>query len=347
MQAARFYEPGVLKVESVEIPEPGPGEILVKSHVALTCGTDLKMYRRGHPLAKPPLIIGHEFAGEIVEVGMGVERFREGMRVVAANSAPCNSCYFCGIGKPNLCENLDDAIIGFTRQGAYAGYVIIPERIARVNTRVIPDGLSFEQAACLEPSACVVHGNELANIQPGNIVALIGGGPIGLLHLQMAKLNGARRILVCDISEQRLREASDLGADDAINTSDVELSKAVRERTNGRGADVVIEAVGRPETWSEALLATRKGGTTLLFGGCPAGSKVPLEAEHIHYGEITIKGSFHHTPTTVERALELIASGKVRVDPLITARMGLSHVEQALKAMGEGRVLKVALDPSA
>lgn len=346
MQAARFYEPGVLRVESVDVPQPAPGEILVESRVALTCGTDVKMYRRGHPFARPPLIIGHEFAGEIVEVGTGVQHFRSGMKVVAANSAPCNACYYCNISKPNLCEHLDDMIIGFTRQGAYARYVIVPERIAQINTHVVPDGVALEQAACLEPLACVVHGNELAQIQPGNTVAVIGGGPIGLLHLQMARLNDASRVLVCDISDQRLREAADLGADEVINTSKLALSKAIRDRTNGRGADVVVEAVGRPETWSEALMATRKAGTTMLFGGCPSGTSVPFDAGHIHYGEITVKGSFHHTPASVKRALELIASGDVKTAPLITARMGLSQVEQALKDMGEGRALKIALDPS-
>jgi len=346
MRAARFYEPGVLKLENVPVPTPAAGEILVKSHVVLTCGTDAKMYRRGHPFAKPPLIIGHEFAGEVVEVGSGVERFQPGMRVIAANSAPCNACHFCKLGKPNLCENLDDVIIGFTRQGAYAGYVVIPERIARVNTYEIPEGVPFEHGAFLEPLACVVHGNELAQIQRGDEVVVIGGGPIGLMHLLLAKLNGAGRVTICDISEQRLREAADLGADDVINTSGVKLHEAVRERAKGYGADVVIEAVGRPETWSEALTATRKGGTTMLFGGCPSGTIVPFDAAHIHYGEITVKGSFHHTPSSVRRALELIASGKVKVAPLITARMGLSGVEQALKEMGEGRALKIAIDPT-
>jgi L-iditol 2-dehydrogenase len=346
MRAARFYEPGVLKLENVPLPTLGAGEILVKPHVVLTCGTDVKMYRRGHPFAKPPLIIGHEFAGEAVEVGSGVEHFGPGMRVVAANSAPCNACYFCKLGKPNLCENLDDAIIGFTRQGAYADYVVIPERIARVNTYEIPESIPFEQAAFLEPLACVVHGNELAQVQRGDVVVVIGGGPIGLMHLLLAKLGGAGRVTVCDISDQRLREAADLGADEVVNTSKVEFSRAIRDRTDGRGGDVVIEAVGRPETWSEAVMATRKGGTTMLFGGCPSGTSVPFDAGHIHYGEITVKGSFHHTPASVKRALELIASRKVKVAPLITARMGLSQVERALKDMGEGRALKIALDPS-
>jgi L-iditol 2-dehydrogenase len=346
MQAARFYGPSDLKVESVEIPKVGPGEILVRSHVVLTCGTDVKMYKRGHPFAKPPLIIGHEFAGDVADIGPGVVMFREGMHVVAANSAPCGACYYCQIDRPNLCDNLDETIIGFTRQGAYAGYVVVPERIVRVNTHTIPDGMSFEQAAFLEPLACVVHGNELAQIRKGDVVALIGGGPIGLLHLQMAKLNGAGKLVVCDISEQRLREASEMGADIIMNTSKADVATLIREQTDGRGADVVIEAVGRPETWTGAVAAVRKGGTALLFGGCPPGTVAAFDAEHIHYGEVTVQGSFHHTPTTVKRALELIAAGKVNVNPIITARMGLSKVEDALKAMGDGRVLKVALDPS-
>ena len=186
MLAVRFYEPGNLKAEQVSVPEPGPGELIVKSAVALTCGTDVKMYKRGHPLAKPPQIMGHEFAGSVSAVGKGVTNFRVGMNVVAANSAPCNQCFYCLLHQPNLCERLNESIIGFALPGTYAEYVRVPERIVRQNTFQVPDGVPLESVASLEPLACVVHGWELIRIFPtGGTVVIIGGGPIGLLHVQL------------------------------------------------------------------------------------------------------------------------------------------------------------------
>lgn len=345
MRAARFYGPGIFKVEEVEIPDIGPGDILVENRVTLTCGTDVKMYKRGHPFAKPPLIIGHEFAGVVAAVGEGVDRFAKGMRVVAANSAPCNECYFCMKGRENLCERLDESIIGFAHQGAYAQYVRIPEHIVRQNTHMIPDDIPFEHAAFLEPLSCVVHGIELINIQPGDTVVVMGAGPIGLLHMQLAKHLGAKQLVVTDVYKPRLDHAVTLGADHVINNKDEDQISRVRVLTAGRGADVVIEAVGRPETWELAIQSTRAGGTTLLFGGCAPGTKASLDTQKLHYGELTIKGSFHHTPRTVERAFGLISSGTLRLDPLITSRMGLTDVERALQLVSQGDALKVALDP--
>jgi L-iditol 2-dehydrogenase len=345
MKAVRFYEPGVLRFEEVEVPEIGPGEILVENKVTLTCGTDLKMYKRGHPYAKPPLIIGHEFAGVVVKVGDDVKRFTEGMRVVAANSAPCNACFYCKRGKQNLCENLEDAIIGFTSPGAYAEYVKVPEKIVKVNTHVIPNDVTFREAALLEPLACVVHGIELANIQYGDSVVIIGAGPIGLMHLQLARRKGCGAAIVTDLSDERLQAAKELGADFIINASREDQVERVRELTGGRGADVVIEAVGLPETWEKALTMTRKAGTTLLFGGCKPGTQATFDTHHIHYGELTIIGAFHHTPLSVERALALIASRAIDAKRLITHEVSLKDVELALNMMAEGKAVKVAVRP--
>jgi len=341
MIAARFYEPGVIRIEQVDLPEIGRDELLVRNRVALTCGTDLKMYLRGHRLVTPPQIIGHEFAGTVVQVGEGVQGFKEGMNVVAANSAPCMSCYYCRIGKPNLCELLDEVLVGFSSPGAYAEYVRLPGRIVRQNTYKIPEGLSFEEAAFLEPFACVVHGGQLAGINVGDLVFVIGAGPIGLLHVQLAKAYGAKTVIVADSVPDRLASALKLGADQAVTSRDPIAE--VKRLSENHGADVVIEAVGKPETWQMAMRATRKGGTTVLFGGCPAGSTVPIEAGMVHYGELTLKGVFHHTPTSVREALQLISERKVKVAPLITHRMRLSEVEAALRLMQEGKAIKVAL----
>ncbi len=343
MMAARFYEPGVIRLEEVDVPKISKDELLVRNRAVLTCGTDLKMYLRGHRLANPPLIIGHEFAGTVEKVGEDVQGFREGMRVVAANSAPCMSCYYCRIGKPNLCDHLDEVLIGFSSPGAYAEYVRLPARIVRQNTYEIPETVSFEEAAFLEPLACVVHGGDLSGVKAGDLVFVIGAGPIGLLHIQLAKAAGAETVVVADASPERLRRASELGADRVVEPEDPVAE--VKKLSENRGADVTIEAVGKPETWELAVRATRKGGTTVLFGGCPAGSTASIDTGAVHYGELTLRGVFHHTPRDVREAMRLISTRQVKVAPLITHRMKLSQVETALRLMQNGKAIKVALSP--
>jgi len=345
MLAVRFYKPGELRAEQVPIPEPGPGELIVKSAVALTCGTDVKMYRRGHPLAKQPQIMGHEFAGTVTSVGTGVENFKVGMRVVSANSAPCGKCFYCLMHQPNLCEHLNESIIGFSWPGAYAEYVRIPERIIRQNTFEVPDGVALEEVASLEPLACVVHGWDLIHQIPGGIAVIIGGGPIGLLHAQLARLNGAKKVVLCDVVEDRLQEAPKVGVDVTINSAKEDLRGRILDLTEGRGADVVVEAVGRSETWESAPSLARKGGTVLLFGGCPTGTAVSFDAEKIHYGELHVQGAFHHTPVAVERSFRLIVSGQVAIRPLISHEMPLEKAKEALELMGSGKALKIVLRP--
>ncbi len=345
MLAVRFYRPGELRAEQVPVPDPGPGELIVKSTVALTCGTDVKMFKRGHPLAKPPQIMGHEFAGTVSAVGAGVRNFEVGARVVAANSAPCNTCFYCLIHQPNLCERLDEGIIGFTWPGAYAEYVRIPERIVRQNTFQIPDDTPLENVASLEPLACVVHGWDIINAQPAGTVVIIGGGPIGLLHAQLARLHGAKQVVLCDVVSERLLEAEKLRVDETVNSASENLVERVLSLTDGRGADIVVEAVGRRETWESTTELVRKGGTVLLFGGCPSGTTAGFDAEKIHYGELRIQGAFHHTPSAVERALSLIVSGRVSIKPLISHEMSLENAQAALELMGSGKALKVALRP--
>ena len=347
MKAVRFYAPQDIRFEEVDIPKIGPEEILVKVETALTCGTDVKMYRRGHPMIKPPHIFGHEFAGLVAEVGENVNQFSEGQRVVAANSAPCNSCYFCKVGKPNLCEHLQETLIGFSVDGAYAEYVRVPASIVKQNTYDVPDHVPFEEAALLEPLACVVNGNDVAEIKLGDTVVVIGAGPIGLMHVQLAKIRGATKVICTDLAHQRLQVATELGATAVIDASKEDQLKSVRGLTDGVGADVVIEAVGLPQTWELAVEMTRKAGTTVLFGGCPSGTKITLDTRSIHYGDLTIKGIFHHTPLSVKRAYEMITSGTFRGRPLITGKMPLSELERALKLMTEGKCIKMAIVPDA
>jgi L-iditol 2-dehydrogenase len=340
MKAVVYLGPGKLSYQEVERPRVGPGEVLVKTRAALTCGTDVKTFRRGHHLMEPPMLFGHEFSGDVAEAGDGVAGFTEGMRVVAANSAPCHVCYFCQHGQHNLCESI------LFNWGAFAEYVRVPARIVNTNLYEIPSGLRYEEAALLEPLACVVLGNEAASISPGDTVVIAGGGgPIGLMHLQLARHNGADQAVVIDLNDARLQLAESLGATHTINPARSDPVEAIMDLTEGRGADVVIETAGVPEVWQLSLQLVRKGGTAVMFGGCPGGSKVSVDTDRVHYGELTIKGVFHHTPRTVARALQLLSERVVKADALITGRMPLRDTQVALEMVIAGEAIKMAITP--
>ncbi|MCD6260635.1 MAG: zinc-binding dehydrogenase [Thaumarchaeota archaeon] len=343
MKAAVFYGPGDLRVEEVEKPKPGPGEILVKTSVALTCGTDLKTYLRGYPFTKPPLIMGHEYTGVVEEVGEGVDWVKPGDRIVTVNSAPCGYCIYCKLGKPNLCERLMDQIIGFTVDGAYAEYVKVPPRVARFNLYHVAEDVEPVEAALLEPFSCVVRGQRLIKIDLGDTVAIIGAGPIGLMHLLLAQASGSKKTIIIDISPDRLKFAERLGADVTINNREENAVERVREETNGIGADVVIEAVGRVETWEQSLSLARRGGKILLFGGCPSGTKASFDTYMIHYGELTIQGSFHLTPQDVLKAMRIIESKKLPLKKLITREARLDEIVEMFNRIRQGKELKVAI----
>ncbi len=343
MKAAVYYGPGDVRVEEVEKPRAGRGELVVKNVVTLTCGTDLKMYVRGHPYVKPPVIMGHEFAGVVDEVGDGVDWVREGDQVVAVNSAPCGHCIYCRLGKFNLCENLDETIIGFTVDGAYAEYVKLPSRIVTFNLYHLPKGVEPEEAALLEPFACVVRGQRLINVELGDVVVVVGAGAIGLMHMLLAKHSGAGKIIIADVNWNRLKFAEKLGADVVVNSSEEDVSSRVLGETNGVGADLVIEAVGLPETWEQTQRLVRKGGKILLFGGPPKGTKFSADTYIIHYGEIRVQGSFHHTPQDVYTTLRLIESKRLPLKSLITSRAGLKDILAVFDRLKQGREIKVAI----
>lgn len=342
MRAALFYGPKDVRLETVDAPRAGAGEVIVKVEVALTCGTDLKTFQRGHPvlLKRFPSPFGHEFAGVATEVGVGVEGFHPGMRVVAANSAPCHQCFYCRAGETNLCENLD------LLNGAYAEQIRIPAAIVRENLLTIPDSLSFRAAAFCEPLACVLHGLDAVQLRPGEHVAILGAGSIGLLLVQICKRAGARVILVSR-SAGKLKLARELGADAVIDLETVRSREGViRELTShGQGVEVAIEAVGRPELWELAVALTRKGGSAILFGGCESGTTMTLETKTLHYGERKVIGVFHHTPKAIRRALELIASQQLQLDPLITDDLPLSELGNAFTRMASHGALKMAIYP--
>jgi len=337
-----FYKPGDVRMEDVPAPEPGPGEVLVHIGAALTCGTDVKTYKRGHPtlIKETPSPFGHEFGGTIEEVGKGVEGWRPGMRVVAANSAPCNRCYYCKVGDQSMCEELEFL------NGAFAEYIVIPRRIVEQNLYEIPSGVAFSRAALLEPLACAVHGVVRTPISVGDTVVIVGAGQIGLMFVRLATERGAR-VLCADMSESRLEVAGQLGAEETVQVSEgVDVVQAVREWTpNSRGADVVIEAVGLPATWEQALQMVRRGGDVTLFGGAPSGTIMEVDTVLLHYSQITVRGVFHHTPYTVQVAFDILKSGRVDPEPFISGVRPLDEVLEALESHGRQEGIKYEIRP--
>ena len=343
MLAAVLYGKEDLRVEQVATPEIGPHDLLVKVQAALTCGTDLKVFRRGHHarMIDPPALFGHELAGEIVAVGAEVTRFRPGQRVVAANSAPCGSCFFCRREQENLCEDL------LFNNGAYAQYMRIPGRIVEKNTYAIPEGLDGRGAAMAEPLACVLHGIEDTGIRPGDTVTVIGLGPIGLMFVRLASLAGAR-VIAIGRRRQQLDRAESMGAAELVlSEPGSEPVEAVRAHTeDGRGSDVVIEAVGSPAAWRGAVEMARMGGVVNFFGGCPRDTQVCLDTSLLHYSELTLKASFHHTPRHIRRALDIIAGGDIRVGDFVINEAPLKDLLSVFQhMMSHNGHLKTAILP--
>jgi L-iditol 2-dehydrogenase len=340
MRRAELLRPGELRLSDAPVPRPGRGELLVRVDVALTCGTDLKTYRRGHPRIPLPAPLGHELAGTVVAVGGGVHDFRAGDALASAPTAPCGTCGLCRRGRENLCPDAVGRIV----LGAFGDYVLLPAHVVATNVFPRPAGMTAEVAAALEPLACVVHGAGRVPLDRADTVLVLGDGPIALLFVQLARLRGAGGVLVAGRHEPRLAVARALGAA-TTDAGEAELEAEVAERTGGSGADVVIECVGTADAWRAAQRLAGPGGTVLLYGGCPAGTAVAFDAERLHYGEVDLIGAFHYTPRAVREALELLARGAVRIDPLITHRLPLERLPEALGLALSRTAIKVAVTP--
>lgn len=344
MLAAMFYAPGDVRMEQRPLPQVGRGEVLLQVAAATTCGTDVKTYRRGHPLLfqRTPAGFGHEVAGVVAATGSQVTQCREGEAIVVANSAPCLHCYYCRRRAYSLCEDL------LLLNGAYAEYLLIPERIVRQNLYRLPAHTSFIAAALTEPLACALHGIAVSEINSATTVAIIGAGPLGLLLAALAKLQGAHVILT-GRGPERLAIGQHFALEHSIDVallSPQEQCAAVRALTEGgRGADVVIEAVGTPETWAMATQMARPGGLVTFFGGCASGSTATLETHPLHYSELTLKGVFHHTPAYFAQALDLIGGGHIDVEVLISSRFPLEATLEVMHLLLEKRGVKYALIP--
>jgi len=331
MTAAVLYGSEDLKIENVEIPALGPDDALVRVKVALTCGTDLKVWKQGFHarMITPPAIFGHELSGVVETLGRDVlGGLRVGARVVPANSAPCNVCLFCRKDHANLCEDL------LFNNGAYAEYIRIPGRIVQQNLLEIPEHVSFLDAAMVEPLACVLRGIDETGIQPGDTTVLVGCGPIGLKFIRILTGRGVNVIALGKRASQ-VRAAERLGARAAFDVTQLDdpVRRVLELTEGGRGADSVVEAVGSPVTWEWAIQMVRRGGTVNLFGGCPRGSLVQFDPAALHYSEITIKSTFHHTPRFIREALAAIARGEIRASDFVNGEISLRELPRMFEHM--------------
>jgi len=326
MKAAVLHGKEDVRIEDLEPAALRPGEVRIRIRAALTCGTDLKVYRRGYHarMIVPPAVFGHELAGVLDEVAAGASGWSVGERVVTANSAPCGQCSYCQADQENLCEDL------LFLNGAYAESIVVPARIVAKNLLRLKPETGFPDAALVEPLACVVQGVEDTGLKAGQRVLVIGAGPIGLMFVTLAHELGCD-VTVIGRGEQRLSTAQRLGA------NRVESAGSFTVLPEGdRGFDAVIEAVGRPEVWEQAVRMVRKGGVVNFFGGCPKGASITLDTTLLHYSNLTLRASFHHTPRTIRRALEFIEQGVIRARDFVNGNCSLDDLPTLFRNMAEG-----------
>lgn len=342
MKCCILEEPGVIRIEDVADPLPGDGDVVIRVRAALTCGTDLKTYRRGHPKIPFPTPFGHEFSGDIVEAGSRVERFAPGQAVMSANTGPCLACFHCRRGQENLCESIMSEMI----LGAFAEYLLIPERVLRSNVFEKPSDLPYEQAALLEPLSSVCFG--LAQVpeptRVGATALVLGAGPVGLLWLVALKAAGVESVIMTARRPGRLRHASALGATRTASAAD-DLSGIVREATEGRGADIVVECTGEPSVWELAESYARRGGSVVLFGGCPSGTTATFDTFRLHYDGVEICSPFHFRPRDVADAHRLLCRPDIEWSRFITSRAALDEVPEVFAGLGDAGGVKCAVLP--
>jgi L-iditol 2-dehydrogenase len=333
VKAAILHGKELIQIEDVAPPPLNPGEVRVRIEAALTCGTDLKVFKRGYhaKMIVPPAVFGHELAGVVSELGDGCADlgWQIGDRVVPANSAPCGNCFHCGVGQENICDDLQFL------NGAYAESIVVPARIVQKNLLKLKPETDFADAALTEPLACVVQGVDDTKLRAGQHVLVIGAGPIGLMFVALAKKTGCD-VTVAGRRAARLEAAQRLGASQTIDIGDGWNLPAKIRAASKTHFDAVIEAVGRPETWEASVRLVRKGGTVNFFGGCPAGTSVTLDTTFIHYSDLTLLASFHHTPRAIRRALEFIEAGVVHAGDFVDGECPLTQLPELFKSMAAG-----------
>ena len=345
MKVARFYAPGDVRIEDIAEPRAGPDEVKIRVRNCSTCGTDVKIYNHGHQHIDPPRVMGHEVAGEVVDIGADVTGWAvgDGVQVIAA--VPCGECAQCLAGRMTVCPN--QTSVGYHYEGGFAEYLVVPHAVLRVDgLNQIPDGVSFAEASVAEPLACVINGQELAQVGEGDDVVVVGAGPIGCLHVRLARARGARRVFLVELNRSRLDMSADVVRPDAaICAAEVDAIDEVVKLTEGRGADVVITAAASGKAQEDALTMVAPGGRISFFGGLPKDTPtITLDSNLVHYRELTIVGANGSSPAHNKRALQLIASGAVPVADLITHRLPLGEVLDAFGIVSRGEGIKVTIE---
>lgn len=338
---AVLFAPGDLRLCDFTPPRPGPGELLLQVKCALSCGTDLKTYRRGHPMWRLPTPFGHEFAGVVAEAGEGVVGFKAGDALMAAPTAPCEECFYCRRGQENLCPQAIEKMV----MGAYADFLLLPAHVVARNAFRKPAALSFEEAALLEPLSCIVHAQALARPEPAESVLIVGAGAFGLLHMLVLRAAGVREVAVAGRGADRLEWAGRLGADRVIDTAAGDPAAEIARLNDGFGPDLVIECTGQVEGWRDAFARVRRGGRVVFFGGCPADTALEIDTRRMHYDNLTLIAPFHFRPRDVRRAYELLAEGRLGAGRIINAHSPLADIAGVFEMLERGTVLKCAVIP--
>ena len=346
MKVLRFYAPEDVRIEDTPEPECGPDEVKLRVRNCSTCGTDVKIFHNGHQNLSPPRIIGHEIAGEVVEVGADVSGWSVGDRAQVIAAVPCGECYECRKGWMAVCEN--QTSIGYQYDGGFAEYMIVPRQVLKVDgLNRIPDNIGFDEASAAEPFACAINAQELIQVGDGDTVVVFGAGPIGCIHIRLARANGASRVFLIDVNAERLKMSADaVKPDEVINGSEVDVVERVKELTDGRGADVVITATAANVAQEQAIRMAARRGRISFFGGLPKTNPIiACDSNLVHYRELMIMGANGSAPSHNKRALEYISSGEVPVKDLITVHLPLDRVLDAFDIVAKGAAIKVTVEP--
>ncbi|MGH3646003.1 MAG: zinc-dependent dehydrogenase [Micromonosporaceae bacterium] len=361
MKVVRFHAPGDVRIETAPVPRPGPGEVLIRVRACSTCGTDVKIFKFGHHHIVPPRVMGHEIAGEIVELGEGLSAsrpgdgssprggppgWRLGERVQVIAAIPCGKCEECRRGRMTVCPNQES--MGYHYDGGFAEFMVVPAKVLAVDgLNRVPDGVSFAEASVAEPLACVLNGQSLASVGRDDDVVVMGSGPVGCLHVRLARARGAARVFLVDVNPERFAMAASLVKPDAaVAAAETDVVDAIGKLTDGRGADVVITAAASGQAQEQAIAMAARQGRISFFGGLPKDNPIiACDSNLVHYRELTIVGANGSSPAHNAQALSLIASGEVPVADLITHRLSLDRVPEAFDIVARGEAIKVTIEP--
>lgn len=334
-----YYNNRDVRLEEMPVPEIGPGEILIRVFASGICGSDVMEWYR---IKKAPRVLGHEVTGEIVKTGEGVEKFREGDRVFVSHHVPCNTCFYCLNGYHTACETLHSTNYD---PGGFAQYIRIPEINVRSGVYILPDDMSYEEGTFIEPLACVVRGQRLARLKPGDSVLVIGSGISGLIHISLARALGAGRIVATDISEYRMKAGLRFGADAVMHASE-DVAARLPELNNGRLADLVIVCAGALQPCTTALKCVERGGTVLFFAVPEPDVMVPVPLNELWRNEVTLMTSYGASPLDLEVALKLLGSRRVRLADMITHRLTFKDGARGFQLVaGAEESIKVIFEP--